>query len=199
MIITLNIDFENTMELRELKAYLEAKLIQIVNELPIDPTRDAWKCEIVLQCLSGKHKELPASDVIKRLCDRGEFIPPERKPRRPMNANRAHCFDVLKTLGWHTTTVGWPTFFAAKRGAIALVTVKSSRGRRLRQAQEFIVRALSRYQVPCYRWDPKTSFTRIGLPCPQEGAEADDSHATIRRTDLDLRHEIQRRDEAGEI
>jgi len=187
MNITLTVQTKNSMARDDLRPYLEAQLQRIADEMPLNPddTRP-YEVELTLTMLSGKSKKLPEADTLTKLRFRGQpFEPADRFAPRPQNEARGIAFDALKTLGWHPTTRGWPTFFCEKRGAVALVCVTASRGRHLRGVQDHVMRELGHYGVPVYRFDPATRFSRIALSAPQEGAEADDTRVTITRTDLD--------------
>jgi hypothetical protein len=63
--------------------------------------------------------------------------------RRPKNEAEAEFYDWAKSRGWQLTRRGWPDFFCWRDGQIALVEVKPKKGRRLKQHQIFVLKALA--------------------------------------------------------
>lgn len=80
---------------------------------------------------------------------------------RPVNEAEAQFYEAAKAAGWSPTKRGWPDFFMERNGEVACVEVKSTQWRNLKPTQHRILRALTAYGVPCFKWTPDGGFVRI--------------------------------------
>lgn len=87
---------------------------------------------------------------------------PYRSGRCPKNPAEAAFFKTATEAGWVVTKRGWPDFFCFRGEELALVEVKPPRGK-LKREQEIVLRSLSSFGVPCYRWSPDTGYQKL---CP---------------------------------
>ena len=89
----------------------------------------------------------------------------EHKEVRPKNESEREFYDCAKDAGWCCSKKGYPDFFLYREKdgdlEIALVEVKPREGQPLKIMQLRILRALSNYGVPCYRWSPCGGFIKI--------------------------------------
>jgi hypothetical protein len=92
---------------------------------------------------------------------------PQASGRKPSNQAEAQCYDALEARGWRVTKRGWPDFFCLKPdGGICLVEVKPNSERQLKREQWVLMRELSRFGVPCFRYDSRKGFQRIDHQTP---------------------------------
>lgn len=91
---------------------------------------------------------------------------PPRPERRPANEAEGAFFDEATKDGWSVTKRGWPDFFCTRlnertgRVEVAVVEVRSGKGRRVKRAQREMLTVLSICGVPCYQWDEKHGWMR---------------------------------------
>ncbi len=80
--------------------------------------------------------------------------------RIPRNKSERACFKALASAGWQLTKRGWPDFLCIHpdKGIMA-VEVKPTFTHPLKKSQQTIMRELSKYGVPCFRWDEQNGLT----------------------------------------
>lgn len=81
--------------------------------------------------------------------------------RQLRNVPERQCLESLAKEGWSITKRGWPDFFCLHptKGIMA-VEVKPKFTHPLKKSQQLVMRELSKFGVPCYRWDQENGFTR---------------------------------------
>lgn len=82
------------------------------------------------------------------------------KRNRLKNKAEGKCFAALSKQGWTFTRRGWPDFFCmhSEKG-IMVVEVKPAFTHPLKKSQQLIMRELTKFGVPCFRWDPQNGLT----------------------------------------
>lgn len=86
-----------------------------------------------------------------------------QKSRRPKNIAEGKFYDQAVADNKSVTKRGWPDFIELdeKTNEIRLVEIKPHKNRKLKNNQSFILKRLSEYGVPCYRWSPDSGYERI--------------------------------------
>ena len=80
------------------------------------------------------------------------------RTKKPKNIAEGQCYDLLESKGWTPTKKGWPDFFCVKDDKICIIEVKPTSSQKLKKSQRLVMRLLSKYGVPCYKWTPDGGF-----------------------------------------
>lgn len=69
--------------------------------------------------------------------------------------------------GWELTKKGWPDFLCMKDGKVMLVTVKGSRGRKVKKMQRAAMLFFAKHGIDCYEYSTKYNiFEKITFNKP---------------------------------
>lgn len=82
--------------------------------------------------------------------------------RRPHNKHEQTCFDIMESKGYTVIKNGYPDLFCFnENGDIVLIEVKPNSNHSLKTNQAKILKMLSKYGIPCYKWTPDKGFEKI--------------------------------------
>jgi hypothetical protein len=108
--------------------------------------------------LGPRAKRGRAQSVVKR----GEGQMTKEEGRRLKNEAETQFLDYAVQKGIFATRRGWPDFACfLPDGELIAVEIKRNSRHCLKESQLRIMRALSKFGVPCYRWTPDGGFERV--------------------------------------
>ena len=89
-------------------------------------------------------------------------MPKELKPYRPKNVSEAQLYDIGTQKGWVILKKGFPDLACwLPDGRFIFVEVKLKRSHKLKNEQLKMMKEISKYGIPCYRWSPGGGFEKI--------------------------------------
>jgi len=161
--------------------HLSAAINTLPDTLPDsnDPNQPPVNITLNISAISAPDNRLPISTEDLPTKKTAASLPIPKEQRYPKTPAARELRQLIESAGWIALRSAFPTFCAVDphSARICLIVAKSSRGRRLKSAQHALLARFSAYNIPVYRFSPKTGLERLFCSLPPVSPETEPSES----------------------